>query len=136
MVPLQLLLQYYNSRLQFDLEKLARSPQGFNEVIAYSIQIEHTMNSRNNLLALTSAEWLAKISEHHPAHKLWTDIDYKGTRAFRMMKEDEKFFDLKDLVREEEDDPAEAKGESGEADRKSASSECSRNLPILACFFL
>ena len=100
-------------RLQFDLEKLARSPQGFNEIIAYSIQIEHTMNDRHNLLALTSAEWLAKISEHHPAHKLWTDIDYKGTRAFRMMKEDEKFFYLKDLY-EEEDDPEKTSKENQE----------------------
>ena len=89
-------------RLQFELENLARSPQGFNEIIAYSIQIEHTMNSRNNLLALTSAEWLAKVSEHHEKHKLWTDIDYKSTRAFKMEKEDEKYFYLKDLY--EEDD--------------------------------
>lgn len=100
-------------RLQFDLEKLARSPQGFNEIIAYSIQIEHTMNSRHNLLALTSAEWLAKISEHHPAHKLWTGIDYKGAKAFRMLKEDEKFFYLKDLY-EEEDDPEKTSKENQE----------------------
>jgi len=60
------------------------------------------MNSRNNLLALTSAEWLAKVSEHHEKHKLWTDIDYKSTRAFKMEKEDEKYFYLKDLY--EEDD--------------------------------
>lgn len=64
-------------------------------------------------MALTSAEWLAKISEHHPAHKLWTDIDYKGTRAFRMMKEDEKFFYLKDLY-EEEDDPEKTSKENQE----------------------
>lgn len=84
-------------RLQMELERLAHSPQGFNDIIAYSIQIEQTMNSRNNLLALTSAEWLAKVSEHHPAHKLWTDIDYKSTRAFKMIKEDDNFFYLKDV---------------------------------------
>ncbi len=90
-------------RLQFELENLARSPQGLNEMIAYSIQIEHTMNSRSNLLALTSAEWLAKVSEHHPAHKQWTDIDYKSTRAFKMEKEDENFFYLKDLYEGDEE---------------------------------
>lgn len=92
---------YFNlnnrKRLQLELEQLAHSPQGFNELIAYSMQIEHTMNSRNNLLALTSAEWLAKVSEHHAAHKLWTDIDYKSTRAFVMEKEDDKYFYVKDL---------------------------------------
>ena len=90
-------------RLQMELERLAHSPQGFNDLIAYSIQIEQTMNSRNNLLALTSAEWLAKVSEHHPAHKLWTDIDYKSTRAFKMIKEDDNFFYLKDVYDASED---------------------------------
>ena len=90
-------------RLQMELERLAHSPQGFNDIIAYSIQIEQTMNSRNNLLALTSAEWLAKVSEHHPAHKLWTDIDYKSTRAFKMIKEDDNFFYLKDVYDASED---------------------------------
>ena len=92
---------YFNinnrNRLQFELEALAHSRQGFNDAIAYSIQMEHTMNSRNNLLALTSAEWLAKISEHHPTHKLWTQIDYKSTRAFAIKKEDEKYFYVEDL---------------------------------------
>ncbi len=96
---------YFNinnlQRLQLELENLSRSLQGFNEMIGYSIQIEHTMNSRNNLLAFTSAEWLAKVSEHHAAHKLWTDIDYKSTRAFKMEKEDEKYFYLKDLYDED-----------------------------------
>ena len=88
-------------RLQFELEDLARSAQGVvNELIAYSIQMAHTMDSRSNLLALTSAEWLAKVSEHHPAHKHWTDIDYKSTRGFKMEKEDENFFYLKDLYQE------------------------------------
>ena len=87
-------------RLQSELQQLANSQQGLNELIAYSIQIEHTMASRYNLLAFTSAEWLAKVSEHHPAHKLWTDIDYKSTRAFQMVKEDEDSFYLKDLYEE------------------------------------
>ena len=98
-------------RLQMELERLAHSPQGFNDVIAYSIQIEHTMNSRNNLLSLTSAEWLAKVSEHHPAHKLWTEIDYKGTRAFKMIKEDDNFFYLKDLYDASEEDASDKDSE-------------------------
>ena len=107
---------YFNinnrKRLQLELENLARSPQGFNEIIAYSIQIEHTMNNHNNLLALTSAEWLAKVSEHHAAHQLWTDIDYVGTRAFKIEKEEEQYVYLKDLyaddAEEQEADAAEA----------------------------
>ena len=95
---------YFNinnrKRLQFELESLAHSPQGLNEIIAYSIQIEHTINRRNNLLALTSAEWLAKVSEHHKAHGLWMDIDYICARAFAIKKEDEKYFYLKDLYEE------------------------------------
>ena len=87
-------------RLQFELENLVHSPQGFNEAIAYSIQIEHTMNSRNNLLALTSAEWLAKVSGHHPAHKLWTDVDYKSTRAFLIKKVEDDYFYVEDLYEE------------------------------------
>ncbi len=97
---------YFNinnrKRLQLELEQLAKSPQGLNEIVAYTIQIEHTMTSRNNLLALTSTEWLAKVSEHHVAHKLWTDIDYKGMRAFAAKKEDEKYLYVKDLYAEEE----------------------------------
>ena len=108
-------------RLQMELERLAHSPQGFNDIIAYSIQIEQTMNSRNNLLALTSAEWLAKVSEHHPAHKLWTDIDYKSTRAFKMIKEDDNFFYLKDVYDASED----ASNEETSAD--DASEETSKN---------
>ncbi len=108
-------------RLQFELENLARSPQGFNEIIAYSIQIEHTMNSRNNLLALTSAEWLAKVSEHHEKHKLWTDIDYMSTRAFKMEKEDEKYFYLKDLYEEtSEEESSENSSEKPSEDNKDA----------------
>ena len=104
-------------RLQMELERLAHSPQGFNDIIAYSIQIEQTMNSRNNLLALTSAEWLAKVSEHHPAHKLWTDIDYKSTRAFKMIKEDDNFFYLKDVYdASEEETSADDASEETSAD--------------------
>lgn len=92
---------YFNlnndKRLQLELESLAQSPQGLNEPIAYTMQRQHTINSRNNLLALTSAEWLAKVSEHHPAHKLWTDIEVKSTRPFKVEKEDEKYYYLKDL---------------------------------------
>lgn len=95
---------YFNvnnrKRLQFDLQQIANSPQGLNELVAFTIQMEHTMNSRNNLLALTSAEWLAKVSEHHAAHKLWADIDYTATRAFAAKKEDEKYVYLKDLYAE------------------------------------
>ena len=98
---------YFNinnrKRLQVELEQLARSPQGFNDIIAYSIQIEHTMNSRNNLFALTSAEWLAKVSENHPDHKIWTDVDYKSTRAFLIKKEDENFFYVQDLYSDSEE---------------------------------
>ena len=112
-------------RLQMELERLAHSPQGFNDIIAYSIQIEQTMNSRNNLLALTSAEWLAKVSEHHPAHKLWTDIDYKSTRAFKMIKEDENFFYLKDVYDASEDasDEETSADEASEETSEDASDE-------------
>ena len=93
---------YFNvnnrKRLQFDLEQMARSPQGFNEIIAYSTQIEHTMTKRNNLLSFTSAEWLAKVSEHHEAHKLWTAIDVKSTRPFKIEKDDETYIYVKDLL--------------------------------------
>ena len=95
---------YFNAnnrkRLQFDLQQIANSPQGLNELVAYTVQMEHTMNSRNNLLTLTSAEWLAKVSEHHAAHKLWTDVDYTATKAFAAKKEDEKYVYLKDLYNE------------------------------------
>ena len=111
-------------RLQMELERLAHSPQGFNDIIAYSIQIEQTMNSRNNLLALTSAEWLAKVSEHHPAHKLWTDIDYKSTRAFKMIKEDDNFFYLKDVYDASED----ASDEETSADEASEETPKEENL--------
>lgn len=72
-----------------------------DNVMLYSTRIEATMNSRHNLLALSSAEWLAKISEQHPAHKLWTDIDYRGCTFFSVIKEDEQFIYVKDLYKDD-----------------------------------
>lgn len=55
------------------------------------------MGSRHNLLALSSAEWLAKISEQHPSHKLWTDVDFRPIRFFSIDKNDKDFVYAKDL---------------------------------------
>ena len=53
---------YFNvgnrQRLQFALQQMANSPQGLTEPMAYSVQMEMTIASRSNLLALTSLEWL------------------------------------------------------------------------------
>ena len=83
-------------RLMFMLQQLMDSGR-YNEAYAYDIQIRQMMAGRNNLLALSSAEWLAKISEFHPAHKLWTDIEFRDTRAFKVEKDDEHFVYVKDL---------------------------------------
>ncbi len=76
---------YFNvgnqKRLQFTLQQMANSPQGLTEPLAYSIQMDMTIRGRNNLLALTSAEWLGKICEHQPTHELWEDEDFKKMLA-------------------------------------------------------
>lgn len=68
-----------------------------NDITVYGMKIEQMMESRDNLLALTSAEWLAKISESHPEHKLWTETEYRNNRAFTIEREDDKFYYAKDL---------------------------------------
>ena len=72
---------YFNvgnrQRLQFALQQMANSPQGLTEPMAYSIQMEMTIASRSNLLALTSLEWLEKITAEMATHKLWEDKEFK-----------------------------------------------------------
>lgn len=72
---------YFNvgnqKRLQFTLQQMANSPQGLTEPLAYSVQMEMTIAGRNNLLALTSYEWLCKICKNMPTHKLWEDEEFK-----------------------------------------------------------
>ena len=47
------------------------------EPLAYSVQMEMTIVGRNNLLALTSYEWLRKICRNMPTHKLWEDEEFR-----------------------------------------------------------
>ena len=72
---------YFNvgnqKRLQFTLQQMANSPQGLTEPLAYSVQMEMTIAGRNNLLALTSYEWLCKICRNMPTHKLWEDEEFR-----------------------------------------------------------
>ena len=76
---------YFNvgnkNRLQFALQQLANSPQGLTDSMAYSIQMEMTISTRNNLLALTSAEWLCKICEQQDTHTFWEDEDFQKMLA-------------------------------------------------------
>ena len=95
---------YFNvgnkKRFEEEINKKAILDEQAN-IMLYSTRIESLMNSRYNLLALSSAEWLAKISEQHPAHKLWTDIDYRGSVFFTVTKEDEQFIYVKDLFQDD-----------------------------------
>ena len=72
---------YFNlgnqKRLQFTLQQMANSPQGLSEQMAYGIQMDMTITLRNNLLSLTSYEWLEKISQSQPSHAYWEDEDFK-----------------------------------------------------------
>ena len=72
---------YFNignqQRLQFTLQQMANSPQGLSEQMAYGIQMDMTVTLRNNLLSLTSSEWLEKICENQPSHAYWEDEDFK-----------------------------------------------------------
>ncbi len=72
---------YFNvgnqKRLQLTLQQIAQSAQGLNGATAYSVQMEMTVNSRNNLLALSSCEWLDRICANLPTRRLWEDEDFK-----------------------------------------------------------
>lgn len=76
---------YFNlgnqKRLQFTLQQMANSPQGLNEQMAYAVQMDMTITLRNNLLSLTSYEWLQKICENQPSHAYWEDEDFKKVVA-------------------------------------------------------
>lgn len=84
-------------RLMFAWQNLKDSGQ-FHPILAYGIQMEQMMAGRNDLLALSSAEWLAKVSKFHPAHKLWTETDFRSNRPFILEKEDAHFVYAKDLL--------------------------------------
>ena len=72
---------YFNlgnqKRLQFTLQQMANSPQGLSEQIAYNVQMDMTITLRNNLLALTSYEWLLKITAEQPSHAYWENEDFQ-----------------------------------------------------------
>lgn len=92
---------YFNvgnkKRLLEATKKDKEKSEEYNDVMRYSTKMEQMMGSRHNLLALSSAEWLAKISEQHPSHKLWTDVDFRPIRFFSIDKEDKDFVYAKDL---------------------------------------
>ena len=103
-------LEWFHYFCYFNVGNKKRFEKEFNKkaildeqanIMLYSTRIESLMNSRHNLLALSSAEWLAKICEQHPAHKLWTDIDYRGGTFFTVTKEDKQFIYVKDLFRDD-----------------------------------
>ena len=54
-----------------------RIPPQSLEPLAYSVQMEMTIVVRNNLLALTSYEWLRKICRNMPTHKIWEDEEFR-----------------------------------------------------------
>lgn len=91
---------YNRQRLMFAYQQLAASGQ-YNDAVAYSVRQTQLMESRNNLLALSSAEWLARISEMHPEHKLWTEIDYRPARFFSIDKEDGEYVYAKDMLQKD-----------------------------------
>lgn len=72
---------YFNvgnqKRLQFTLQQMANSPQGLNEQMAYSVQMDMTITLRNNLLAFTSKEWIEKICADQPSHALWENEEFQ-----------------------------------------------------------
>ena len=76
---------YFNlgnqKRLQFTLQQMANSPQGLNEQMAYAVQMDMTITLRNNLLSLTSYEWLQKICENQPSHAYWEDEDFNTVKT-------------------------------------------------------
>lgn len=73
----------------------------YNEVNAYTVKTEQPIMDRTNLLAFTSLEWLAKISEHHTAHKLWTETDFRNKRFYQVQKVDDSFITVKDLFKKD-----------------------------------
>lgn len=95
---------YFNvnnrKRLIAGMQWLANTGQ-YNELSAYNMRVEQMMESRTNLLAMTSMEWLAKINENNPAHKLWTETEYRARRAYSVEREDEKYIYAKDLYNKE-----------------------------------
>ena len=76
---------YFNlgnqKRLQFTLQQMANSPRGLNEQMAYGTKMDMTVTLRNNLLALTSYEWLEKICQNQPSHAYWEDEEFKKVVA-------------------------------------------------------
>lgn len=95
---------YFNvgnrKRLFMGMQWLAQTGN-YNGINAYSVKVEQMMESRDNLLALSSAEWIAKISEMHAQHKLWTDTEYRDSRAYAIEREDENFYYAKDLCKKD-----------------------------------
>ncbi len=84
-----------NKRLALSMQWLAQNGN-YNQASAFAVRTDQIFGSRANLLSLTSQEWLAKVSEMHPAHKLWTDTDYRPNRTLVVEREDEKYIYAKD----------------------------------------
>lgn len=88
-------------RLINDFRELQRRGE-YNPMLGEAIKADHMVFYRNIMLGLTSPEWLAKISEFHPAHKLWTNVEFREGRPLLIEKIDDKFIYAKDLIEEDE----------------------------------
>lgn len=88
-------------RLINEFRELQRRGE-FNPVLGEAMKADQMVFYRNIMLGLTSPEWLAKISEFHPAHKLWTHVEFREGRPLLIEKMDENFIYAKDLLDEDE----------------------------------
>ncbi len=72
---------YFNlgnlKRLRLALQQIEQTHQALSEPMVYALQMELTINSRGNLLSLSSYEWLDRICLNQSTHRLWEDEDFK-----------------------------------------------------------
>lgn len=95
---------YFNvgnrKRLFYGMQWLAHSGN-FNEPNAYTFRVEQMLDRHENLLSLSSLEWIAKISEANPAHKLWCETDCRSNHVYAVERDDEHFYYAKDLIQKD-----------------------------------
>lgn len=94
---------FVNTKSQTDLLE-SFEEQSNNDInpmqLMYFIEMEKIFNSKNNLLSLTAAQWIARIRDKKEFN-LWDNIRWKSPLPHAVISDDNITIQVKDLVTEE-----------------------------------
>ena len=73
------------------------------QLLQHSLMTDSELFGHQDLLSLTSVEWLARIGAEHPETQAWTTVKASPCHYFLFVKKDENYVYLQDLVTDQQD---------------------------------